>query len=397
MPPVRAERQGTRPDDGAHRQGAVKVRKSAPPRDGSQRKSLPKLRRQSQRGQIAWPANHLAAVSGACSAVEKWTKPSARSIAAPRRRRPPGPAHSSVATIYRQPSSTTAAKPRTCHCRTQSAHQRTTPPFFRLPGGPTVSLWSIRCEAKLLTQDRVGLRHRSTCAPHAAPWCGRGRERRPICSSERRLGCSARNIATWRGLTTAACGARRVCRARDVVVARDQLLDTSIFTRQFVRATVADAVRLSRRQRGTCRRIVRPRRYRAFQIAAFQRMARATSATRSAKNVEIGASARAATTRASKIFSRKGSSSAPTSTQRPTLRRERMRSSSDSRSFGGRSAATITSRPASSNALSAWPNSAWMFFPCRNCASSKMRRSIPRSRSLKAIAVETGARRRSRT
>ena len=56
---------------------------------------------------------------------------------------------------------------------------------------------------------------------------------------------------------------------------------------------------------------------------------------------------------------RSGSSSAVISTQRPPASRERTRSSSASRSPGGRSAATTTWRPASSSALSAWPNSFW--------------------------------------
>src|SRR6202021_1822240 len=63
---------------------------SAPPRDGSQRKSSPKASvLTAARVKSPRPANHLAAVSGACFAVEKWMKPSARSTDAPVKPPPP--------------------------------------------------------------------------------------------------------------------------------------------------------------------------------------------------------------------------------------------------------------------------------------------------------------------
>ncbi len=41
----------------------------------------------------------------------------------------------------------------------------------------------------------------------------------------------------------------------------------------------------------------------------------------------------------------------------------------------------------SMSAFSVWQNSCWMVLPCRNCTSSMMRMSMPRSFSLKAKAV----------
>ena len=43
--------------------------------------------------------------------------------------------------------------------------------------------------------------------------------------------------------------------------------------------------------------------------------------------------------------------------------------------------------PASISALRVWPNSCWICLPWMNCTSSMMRRSMPRSRSLKASEV----------
>ncbi len=127
---------------------------------------------------------------------------------------------------------------------------------------------------------------------------------------------------------------------------------------------------------------------RAFEIAAVR-----ADGARDEGEHRAARPRNAAASRARRRCAPRGSSAAAARRARRsrrtgrTPRRERTRSSSASRSFGGRSAATITSRPASSSALSAWPNSAWIVLPCRNCASSKIRRSMARSRSLKAIAV----------
>ena len=101
------------------------------PRDGSQRKSSPSaFASTAARVKSPRPANHLAAVSGACSAVEKWMKPSARSTDAPLKdagRLGLGP-FLSWRRSYRQPFSTGVAKARRASRSTGPAIGETSPP-----------------------------------------------------------------------------------------------------------------------------------------------------------------------------------------------------------------------------------------------------------------------------
>ena len=73
MTPVGGERQRTNPGDRRQRQLGVEMGKLFPPREVSQLSWEPKVSASTATSSKSpRPENHLAAVSGACAAVEKW-------------------------------------------------------------------------------------------------------------------------------------------------------------------------------------------------------------------------------------------------------------------------------------------------------------------------------------
>ena len=115
-----------------------------------------------------------------------------------RRRRPPRPRPIPRSRrSYRQPFSTgAAAKGRHASLSTRSAIRGTTPPSVQLPvGGPdslTLGASVSKAQAPHARSCRSATAPQS-CAPHGAPWCGRGRQ------IVGRFPAASAGSASWRG------------------------------------------------------------------------------------------------------------------------------------------------------------------------------------------------------